>query len=55
MKIDLSKLPEGTRWIAIDAGGNVYAFDDEPTLAHRGYDGLDYGAGEGVLVGNVHD
>ena len=55
MKIDLSKLPEGTKWIAIDADGNVYALDYEPILAHRGYDGLDYDAGKGALVGNVHD
>lgn len=55
MKIDLSKLPEGTKWIAIDSDGDVYAFEEEPTLIHRGYGGLDYDVGEAAVVGNVHD
>lgn len=55
MKIDLSKLPEDTKWIAIDSDGNVYALKDEPLLVHIGYDGLDYDVGDAELVGNVHD
>ena len=30
MKIDLSKLPEGTKWIAIDSDGDVFACREEP-------------------------
>ena len=30
MKIDLSKLPEGTKWIAIDWDGDVFASEEEP-------------------------
>lgn len=39
MKIDLSKLPEGTKWIAIDedGGGEVAAFKYEPARHDDGY------------------
>lgn len=61
MKIDLSKLPEGTKWIAIDSGGDVYAFDDEPVkigdLGNEFYscqdDEMPHSWAE--YVGNVHD
>lgn len=45
MKIDLSKLPEGTKWIAIDVDGSyeVAAFIDEPII---GPDGFYLGDGE---------
>ena len=39
MKIDLSKLPEGTKWIAIDEDGTgeVTAFDREPSRDDDGF------------------
>lgn len=39
MKIDLGKLPEGTKWIAIDEDGDyeVAAFTCEPVRHEEGY------------------
>lgn len=52
MKIDLSKLPEGTKWVTFDLDGDVYAFKSEPM------GGQFYWAEDGELreyIGNVHD
>lgn len=42
MKIDLSKLPEGTKWIAIDedGSGDVWAYDEEPIKGDGNYYGI---------------
>lgn len=39
MKIDLSNLPEGTKWIAIDVDGSyeVASFLNEPILCGEGF------------------
>lgn len=59
MKIDLSKLPTGSKWIAIDPDGDIYVFEDEPIL-HRADGQLQYAAqhtGTWLYepIGNVHD
>lgn len=57
MKIDLSKLPEGTKWIAIDSDGEVYAYSDEPRKMLCGSDVVYSDSNNSSLgiIGNVHD
>lgn len=57
MKIDLSKLPEGTKWIAIDSDGEVCAFASEPSASIYGAVTV-YEDREGACldhIGYVHD
>lgn len=49
MKIDLSKLPEGTKWIAIDFLGEVYAFPNEPGLVKFMREGFFAYEGSGLV------
>ena len=55
MKIDLSNLPEGTKWISIDKDGYVVFHYSEPLRSSGGY----YSDVEELLcdrcIGNVHD
>lgn len=56
MKIDLSKLPEGTKWIAIDSYGEVWAYSREPELLETGPVPF-YVAGGAMeeWIGDLHD
>lgn len=55
MKIDLSKLPEGAKWISIDSDGDVFCHCLEPLVRDGGYYcGLDELIGD-RCIGNVHD
>lgn len=54
MKIDLSKLPEGTKWIAIDSDGDVYACNEEPERTFY-FDSYMHSVASAEFIGNVHD
>lgn len=56
MKIDLSKLPEGAKWIAIDPSGVASIHSDCPVKIFKLVDDEYRYSGHIICVlGNVHD
>lgn len=59
MKIDLSKLPEGTKWLSISTDGDVDAYSEIPVGASIGRVGVYYFKEDNdswlSRLGNVHD
>lgn len=54
MKIDLSKLPEGTKWIAINSDGDVFASEEEPERKGL-FESYASSVESAEPLGNVHD